>query len=182
MFKKFNKFMWLSIIVCILFGIIGIMLIAYPDISIKVISYLVAASLLAAGITLIVSYSNSYFLVNFLPAGILSILLGIIILIYPNSLAMVIPIVIGIWMITSAVINMQVSLSLKKVGYQNWIFPVIMAVITILCGLLIIVNPSTGAIALTEFSGIMLIIYAVSDIIDLLIFKSNINDITKMLN
>jgi uncharacterized membrane protein HdeD (DUF308 family) len=154
----------------------------YPDMSIKIISYLIACILIAAGITLIVSYGGSVFLTGFLSTGILAIILGIIIFIYPNSLAIIIPIVVGIWMITSSVVNMQMALSLRKAGYSNWLLAVILAIITIACGILIIINPNSGATALTEFFGIMLIIYSISDIIDIIIFKNNVNDIIKLLN
>lgn len=179
MLKKFNKFMWLSVGFCALFAIIGILLIAYPGVSNKVIAYIIAFALIIIGITLIMDYSGSLFITSFLPTGILAILLGIIVLIYPNSIIVLVPIVVGIWMIINSIVNMQMALSLKQVGYKGWLFAVILAVITIMCGFLIIINPNSGALALTEFFGIMLVVYSISDIIDLFIFKSNINDIVK---
>jgi uncharacterized membrane protein HdeD (DUF308 family) len=181
MLKKFSKFMWLSIGACALFMLIGILLLVFPDISLKIISYLIAFGLIIIGIILVVDYSGSLFLVSFLPTGILSKLLGIIVLIYPQSVTILVPIVIGIWMVINSVLGMQMAMSLKQVGYKNWLLAVILAAITIICGFLIIVNPSSGAVALTEFCGIMLIIYSICDVIDLFIFKNNINDIAKLL-
>ena len=138
MIKRFNKFMWLAICSSIVFAIVGILLVCFPEVSVKVISYVIALSLITCGIVLISDYKGSILLI-------------------------------------------ELSLSLKKVGYSAWVATIILAIITILCGLLIIINPQSGTLALTTFFGILLIVYSVSDIIDLFIFKNNVNDIVKLI-
>ena len=71
------------------------------------------------------------------------------------------------------------SLSLKRVGYSSWVLPTIMSIIAIVCGVLMIVYPQSGTIALTTLFGILLIIYSVAAMLDLIIFKKNVNDIVK---
>lgn|SRR5574344_2926 len=181
MIKRFNKFMWLAICSSIVFAIVGILLVCFPEVSVKVISYVIALSLITCGIVLISDYKGSILLTNFLSTGILALCLGLIILIYPDSLVILVPIMLGIWMIVNSIVNIELSLSLKKVGYSAWVATIILAIITILCGLLIIINPQSGTLALTTFFGILLIVYSVSDIIDLFIFKNNVNDIVKLI-
>lgn len=181
MIKKFNKFIGLTIFTSIMFAIVGVLLVCFPQISIKVVSYIIAFSLLTCGIVLICDYRSSILLTNFFSTGILDICLGLIILIYPDSLVILIPILLGIWMIINSIVNIQLSLTLRKIGYSAWILTTILSIITIVCGSLIIINPQSSALTLTTFFGILLIVYSVSDLIDLCIFKSNVNDIVKLI-
>ena len=78
--------------------------------------------------------------------------------------------------------NFRISLLLKKYGYNNWLSIFIFSVISIICGLIIIVNPTTiGTIAITTYLGLILSIYAISNIIDSIFFIKNIKEITKLL-
>ncbi len=67
---------------------------------------------------------------------------------------------------------------------MTWLSIFIFSVISIICGLIIIVNPTTiGTIAITTYLGLILSIYAISNIlfIDSIFFIKNIKEITKLL-
>lgn len=180
--KKFNKFMWLSIGACCLFAIIGGILIFFPEVSINVIAYLVSFTLIICGFILIADYNGSFLLMNFLPTGILCVILGIVILLYPASFIVLVPIMVGIWMILSSIVNIELSITLIKAKYSEWMLPFLLSLVSMLCGILIIVNPQTGAIALTTALGILMIVYAITDVAGLIIFKSNVNEFAKVLD
>lgn len=179
--KIFNKFIFISIATCIVFLAVGLLLMFYPDISIRVISYMIAGLLICVGLILVYNYKGAILLTNFLTAGTLSMLLGTILIIYPESLSIVIPIMVGIWMIINAVMSMQLSVSLKKVRYSGWVVTMLLSCMSIVCGALIIINPQVGAEALTSFFGIMLVIYSVTDVMNLIIFNANVKKIVKLL-
>lgn len=179
--KIFNKFITISIATCILFLIVGIILMFYPDVSLRVISYLIAGLLLIIGLVLVYNYKGSILLTNFLTAGALAMILGTVLLIYPNSLVTLIPIMVGIWMLINGIISIQISITLKKVKYDGWIVTTLLSIMSIVCGSLIIINPQSGAEALTTFLGIMLVIYSVTDIMNLTIFYVNTKKIVKLL-
>jgi len=147
----------------------------------KVISMFIAILLIIAGVFLIVDYSGRILFTNFLSTGILAVILGAILLIYPNTLSILIPIIVGIWMIVNSIVNIQLSLVLKKVDYTYGFLSVILSIIVIICGIIMILNPHTGSLALTTLFGIILIVYSLSDMIDIIIFKNNVNDIVKLL-
>lgn len=180
MLKKFNKFMWLSIGVCVMFLLAGILLVFFPATSMKIISYIIALTLVLCGIALICDYNSSILLTNFLPTGILSVILGLVILLYPNSLSIIVPIVVGVWVIINSLLNIQLSWQLKKVGYSKWLISLILSIILIICGIIIAINPEISSIAFTTLFGILLIVYAISDIINIVIFKSRINELSKI--
>ena len=54
-----------------------------------------------------------------------------------------------------------------------------MSILSIVCGIIFIFNPLDGANYIASFVGILLIIYSISDIVDMIIFKVNVNKIYK---
>lgn len=179
MLKKFNSFMNLSIITSLLCIIIGIFFIAYPKGSIRTISYLVASVMIIFGIIMIARFNDRLFFIDLMTVGILLVVLGIIILLNPNLLETIIPICIGIYIVVNATIKVRLSLTLKKYEYRNWLLPFVFSLLSLLCGIIMIIRPEIGIESITMLVGILIIIYAVSDIIDLIVFKKNVNIISK---
>ena len=102
-------------------------------------------------------------------------------LLNPDIMKTLFPIVTGIVMVTKSTLDLRIALLLQKYNYENWLSILICAIISIICGLIIIINPSIGTIALTTYLGIIITVYAISNIIDTIIFKKNIKEITKVL-
>ena len=112
MLKKFNKYINISIILTLLFLALGILVVCFPTTSIKVIAIIIAILLIVGGIFLISDYGISIFWVNLTAVGILSILMGIILLLYPDILVILIPIVVGMFVIVNSIVDIQLSLVL----------------------------------------------------------------------
>lgn len=49
----------------------------------------------------------------------------------------------------------------------------------IICAIILIINPIDTAIMITSIIGVILVVYSVSDIIDMFIIKSRIKEFTK---
>lgn len=98
----------------------------------------------------------------------------------PDIIKVLFPIVVGIVMIVKSVLDLRISLLLYKNEYSNSLFLFICSIISVICGLFIIINPTIGTIALTTTIGIIIIIYAISNIIDTIVFKKDINEIVKL--
>ena len=47
----------------------------------------------------------------------------------------------------------------------------------ILCGIILIVHPQDSAIAVAILTGVIMLIYGISDVIDMIVFKSNVKSI-----
>ena len=62
-----------------------------------------------------------------------------------------------------------------------WLLSIILSILTILCGIIIILNPQSSSFALTTLFGILMMVYSVIGIVNLFIFKSNVNDLVKQL-
>lgn len=175
--KIFKKTGVYSLISSIVFAILGIILIAYPEGTIKVISYVLGIMFMLVGAYKVANYfinKGSYDLYNYdLAFGIIAIILGIVTIAYSTQIATILRIIIGLWIIYSAIIRLSLSLKLKTLGTDAWKYSLILSIIMLICGIYAIA--STAIIIKTI--GIVILIYAILDIIESIIFLNNIKDI-----
>ena len=182
MIEKLNKFLYSSIIISILMFVLGMMFIIFPQMSFETITYILSVVLIINGIYFIIEKEDSFFFSGFLTLGIIQILIGLILILNPILVKTLFPIFVGIVMVTKSTLDFRISLLLKKYGYKNWLSIFIFSVISIICGLIIIIKPTTiGTVAITTYLGLILSIYSISNIIDSIIFIKNIKEITKLL-
>ena len=179
MIKKINKFVDLSIVASIIFTIIGLCLIIFPDVSLNIMSYVIGGLFLIFGIYLFTINYNSLILTDMIFFGVMMVLLGVILIVYPKLIAQLIPIVLGIWFITDSIVKIRISLSLKDYDDTPWVLTLVLSIISMLCGVVFILHPLASSEVITTFIGALIMIYALSDIIDMFMFKKYINDVIK---
>lgn len=180
MLKKINKYIYTSIVLSLLLAIIGLTFILMPSVSFKVITYLLAALFIVNGIVLFVIDHRSYslFVDNFL-YGIVSFIVGLLLLVYPGALLIIVPITVGMWFIVNGLFKVRASIYLKDESIPSFIASILLAIISIVCGAILIVRPIESAGAITVALGITLLVYSVADIIDMLLFKRYLSKIVK---
>jgi len=181
MLKHCNNIINYSIILTILFFLVGVILILFPDMKILTISYAISVLLVLLGIVLVIYSMDKLYLINFLSFGVLQVILGVIILIYPYALTTLLPIAVGVWMILKSTIDFRLSLVLKKGKIKDWIYVAILSILAIICGIMLIIKTEIGTIELTVIVGIFLTAYSLTSIIDIAIFKENLKVIAKQL-
>ena len=181
MLEKFNKFLNSSIVLSVLMFILGLIFMIYPSVSFSVVTYIIAIFLILNGLYFIIEKDNSIFFSGFLTLGVLELLMGIIMLINPNIVKTLFPIVVGISMVVKSALDLRISINLSSVNYKNWLILFICSLLGIICGVYIIVNPGVGSQVITTYVGIVIMVYAISNIIDTIVFKKNVNDIVKLL-
>lgn len=175
--KILKKTGWSSIITSSIFAIIGFILIANPETTITIITNILGISLIAIGGYKVFEYlknkgqydSYSYDLAY----GIITIILGIVAMVYWQEIGTIFRILIGLWIIYSSVIRATLSLKLRSTKSKVWIYSLVIALIMLACGIYTICN--VGAIVMTI--GIVVLIYSVLDIIEGIIFLNNLKKI-----
>lgn len=182
MLKKFNQIINEAIGISIIFLLLGIIFLIYPNISIQVVAYLIAFILIGSGIYLIgLEFTNRiiFFPMDTLFNGIISVILGTIILIYPNIFQTIIPIMLGTYFILDSIFKLKVATFLRRIDNTSWILTLLLTILSIICGIVLIANPLDSSIAIALFAGIILIVYSITGMIDMLLFKKNIHDLVK---
>lgn len=187
--KEINKNLNLitigSIIMDVIFIALGVFLIVNPELSTKVSGVLLGILLVVAGLYSIIKYilnMDSAFIFAFeLIYGLLSAIAGILIMANPLSLANFITIIVGLWFIISAGIKISIALQFKASKEETWVLNLVIGILTIIIGILLLINPFNAYIVLTTYVGIMLIIYAGMDIVEQFLFRKRAGEVTKIL-
>ena len=113
--------------------------------------------------------------------GIITIILGIIVITNPKAIASIIPIVVGLLIVISSATKLQYSLDLKREKNDIWKSTLILSIITLLCGVLLLFNPFKGAEFLAKIIGILILLYAILDMISTISIRTTVKHIQKAL-
>lgn len=175
--KIFKKSGWFSIIESVILAILGVILVCRPEESVKAISYILGSIFVLVGIYKIINYisaNGKYNLYNYdLVNGLIAIIIGIITIVYSNTISSIFRIIIGVWIIYSSIIRISLATKLKGLNINIWLHSLILAILMFICGLYIMIN--SGAVIMTI--GIAIIVYSVIDIIEDIIFMKNVKEI-----
>ena len=166
-----------SLVSSIIFAILGIILIIEAEMTVKVISYILGGMFILVGTYKIITYfvtKGNYDLYNYdLAFGIIAIILGIITIAYSKEIGTFLRILVGLWIVYSAIIRFSLSLKLKSYGSNIWGYSLFISIIMLICGIYTLCTSNIIIVTI----GIVILIYAILDIIESIIFLSNIKDI-----
>ena len=148
-----------------------------PEGTVKVISGILGAVFIIVGTYKIMNYvfaNGKYDFYNYdMVYGIIAIIIGIVTVLCSTTIASIFRIIIGIWIVYTALIRISVSIKLKKIDVKAWVYTLILAIIMFLCGLYIILNAGTLVVTI----GVVMIVYSIIDIILNIIFIKNVKEI-----
>lgn len=146
------------IIMSVLFMILGICLIIWPDCSMAVFCTAVGIMFIVYGAIKIIGYfSRDFYCLAFqfdLGFGILMIAVGILILVRREAILRLIFVIFGLVILTDALLRIQMSVEAKKFGLKLWWAVLLIAVATGIFGMLLLVDPAGGAKLTVVFTGV----------------------------
>ena len=119
-----------------------------------------------------------YYKVNII-YGIVAILAGFILILNPTTIVSILPFVLGVYFTISGIIKFKYALDIKNYQRRTPVFMIIVSILMMVCGVLFIINPFEGAVAITQAIGIYLIIYSVLDIINSITLRKDMDIIIK---
>lgn len=181
--KKFSsKIPNISFLNSIGFAILGILLIFQSTITIVTISYVIGAVLIAIGVAAIIKFMKA---LNEkqkasldIVYGIVTVIFGIIVICNPTTIASIIPFIVGIIIVISSAKRFQYSLEMREESNNDvWPSTLIMSILTMICGIVLIFNPFKGAVFITKLVGILILIYAILDIISSIVIQRTMKNI-----
>ena len=175
--KTTNSIICSSIIACI----IGLIMIINPNMSIKTIGIIISIYIILHGLALIVLdiTSNSYYVpFDGILSGILSVVLGIVLLGNPNILSTIFTIAIGIWIALSSVNSIKMAMALRKED-SPWVLLLLLGIVDLIVGIIVVFNPFSASLSITVFAGIMIVIHSIISIVDMIVIKKDAKKISK---
>ena len=155
-----------SIFSSISLAVLGLLLIFKAEITVVSISYIIGGLLVAIGVLAILRNQKDDEQKNDLDIvyGIVSIVLGIVVISNSKAIASIIPFVVGFIILINSATKIQYSLELKKSNNKIWKTTLIASLVEFLCGILLIFNPFKSAVFVTKAIGIIILIYSILDL------------------
>ena len=179
--KLMKKFFTSSLITSTLLILLGGLLIFQSELTLISISFIIGGILVGLGILalfrFIINFRNNKFNELYVVYGMVTIILGILVISNPKALVSIIPFVLGICIVISSSAKLQYAFELKKNENRLWIMTMVVALLSTICGVVLIFNPFKGANMIMQIIGIFIVIYAVLDIISTITIKRNIASI-----
>lgn len=176
--KLMKKFFRSSLLTSLFLIALGLLLIFQTDAVIYSISYIIGGILIALGVLAIIKFiqgtNNEQKRELDIVYGIVTVILGIIVIKNPEAIASIIPIILGISIIISSATKLQYAFELKANGNNLWKTTMILSIISTLCGIILLFNPFKALTSFTQVVGIFIVIYAVLDMVSTFTIKRNV--------
>lgn len=154
-----------KIIASIVLAIAGVILLLFPNGTLKTVSIIIGAGLLIFGIISLVKSIKNQETSFGVAIGVVSIIFGFFFMARPSFLASIIPFIIGIVMIVNGIVNLITCTNNRSLLGSGYGISMCGAIITLVFGILITVNPFTTASLAVRLIGIGLIISGIENII-----------------
>ena len=171
------------IAVSVIMVILGAVLMLNPGLSMLTLCYLIGGLMVIFGITRLVGYfSKDLFRLAFqfdLALGIFCMLAGIVILVHPNNIMKLLPVIIGLFVTIDGVFKMQTAIDSKRFGLKRWYAILVLASVTCVFGLLLIIDPFAGGKALMIFFGATMMIDGIQNLCVVLYTVKTVGGIRK---
>lgn len=163
--KRLKTNVVISAVLCILLGIV---LVVWPDISMQIACTAIGIVLLVGGVVRLVQYfvvrdGSMYAQMNLI-MGIVLAVVGVWIVLKPDKVLAIIPIIIGIVIVIHGLNNLQQAISLYKENYDKWWIALILGILTVGFGILLICRPFAALDTVVVLIGIFLIYDGLSDL------------------
>jgi uncharacterized membrane protein HdeD (DUF308 family) len=146
------------IVVSVLFCIAGILFIALPEISTKIVGIEIGIAAIVFGIVKLIGYfSKDLYRLAFqfdLEFGILMVVLGTIVLFHPENLMAFIAAAFGIAILFDGLFKIRIALDSKRFGIKDWWLILSLAIIAGIIGVALIFDSAFGAGVLTILMGV----------------------------
>ena len=160
MTKSFQKAMIISSVV---FLVIGLVLVIWPDEARHIIIYAIgAAALLYGGFRIVDFFVRKEHLSGTIQLGVAlgigCMLVGLFLIFKVDLIVTLLAAVIGVAVIIDSVLRLQIALNLRHVGGQYWLVLLITSLVTLCFGVLLLFNPFTAVQVATIIAGVLLLI------------------------
>lgn len=166
---------WTSIITSIITAAIGILIIGNPTVINNVIAYTLGAIFIIFGLVKLISYviaKGTYDFYNYeMIYGILAVVMGIITIVYSNTIGTIFRLIIGVWILYSGFMRLGLVSKLKKLEINEWKYALVIAILILICGIYVLAKAEAIGIAV----GVAVLIYSIMDIVEGIIFLRNVD-------
>lgn len=172
-----KKNAWSALFESFIFIFFGILLVAWPDITISIIANVLGIIFIVNGAYQIINYllvkGQNDFLNNNLLIGTISLLIGIMAIVIGEDIANVFRVIIGVWMIYESIVRINTATKLHAAGIKTWNYICVLALIMLVLGIFITFNAG----AVIQLIGCVMIASGIIGIAGDVLFIRQINEV-----
>jgi len=176
---KLYRNWWFMLIKGILICLSGLLVLLFPDFALLPVCYIIGALLFVSGISLITGSIThrkyNYEWTWWLFEGIIDVIIGLLIALWPGEVLSVAIVILAIWIIIMGIIQLINAINIQNYISGNLIF-IFAGVFSIILGILLLLNPIKGAKGFLIILGLFAIIYGALQIFISFKLKSIIID------
>lgn len=167
--KLLRELKWKAIMYAVLYILMGIVLLLFPETTKKMLCYAVGGASVVTGVVTVCIYlfrdaaKNTYR--NDFVVGFAAILLGVFLIVRVDLIMVLIPFVLGIAVMVSGFMKLQNCIDVRRMGYGNGLVLFLLALVSIIHGIILMVNPFHASIVLMRLVGAGLLFCGISDLL-----------------
>lgn len=157
-----------SLVTAAVYAVLGLVLLVWPGLSASIFCTALGLVLLLCGavdiITFLSNRDGSLYSSFHLIVGIILAVVGIYIMTKPSLVTVVIPRIVGILICVHGASDIGDAVTLHKGGYGRWSTALILAILTLVLGVVLVVNPFGAFATVVRVIGCFLLYDGISDL------------------
>lgn len=182
--KEVKQFSKSYILISALYVVLGVVLLAWPSASLRMICYGLGFVMIVLGITYGIIYFTKDNLTGFLQMdlviGIVCLAFGVFILLNPTFLATVLPFAMGIILLLGAIVKIQSAVSMRRLKFSRWYAVLICALVIIALGIILLCNPFEKERYMIIYIGICLILDGMTNLATLIFIQMRVKRLVRI--
>ncbi len=161
-----------------LYMVLGMILMVFPATTARTICYLIAGIAMMIGLVNLVVYftrniTKNYYRNDFV-MGLMLIILGIFVIYKVDLIIALVPFIIGLCIVVSGLFKFQGALDMQRMG-GNAALILGLAVVNVVIGVLMVINPFDSALLLYRLLGVGLLFSGLTDLASTLYLSSKMH-------
>jgi len=148
----------------IVFLLLGILFVAFPDKILMGISIYLGIVMLVPGVVMIatpLARREGSASPALLTEGVLLTLFGLLFIFRPEMVGKLLALFVGIWMIGAGIMQVAGSAAKKSMGWKYWWVQFLAGILLLIAGIVILFNAFSVSVALMIWFGVIMIIFGV---------------------
>lgn len=176
---------WNMMLSAALYMVLGLILLIFPATTARTICYLIAGIAIVIGLVNLVVYftrniTRNYYRNDFV-TGLMLMVLGIFVIYKVDLVIALVPFIIGLCIIVSGLFKLQGALDVQRMG-GNAVLILGLAVVNVVIGILMVINPFDSAMLLYRLLGAGLLFSGLTDLASTLYLSSKMHGYMKKLS
>lgn len=174
-FGKTLLLSWSELSVGLATILLGLVLTICPGLASSVVFNVIGVAGIIIGIVHLVRYfmldAQASLSSNGMFAGLIWVVSGILIISLKSFLLSLLPFFFGLLMLIGGIGKLQYTLNFKRMGAARWYLELAATILSVIFGVVILINPFSTALLLMRIIGVALLIEGVQDLISRYLYK-----------